>query len=360
MAIVASAGGSMGDMGGMRRVELSLHTALTQWQSGPFALGVLAALIAVGYWYLRADWTLSARGRRWPRNRTLAFLAGLVAIDLALQSPVATFTGTYFQAHIIQHLLLMVVAPPLLALGAPSTLLLQTASRRTKQRWLRTLKSPVVAVITHPIAVWSLYFGIMFAFFLSSLINTAMHHMALMDALNLVFLFGGTLYWWPMVGLDPIVHWKMGYGARMVNVLLGGPPEVILGLAILSQRTPIASMYTLASTHAGGALLWVSTEAATIGGFLPIFWQWMRSDERAAAREDARAANRVALASTPPSPVSTEEPGSSDAGPVRNAPTGLSVWEANWLARTGKVPLTSANARPANGSERPVAPERQD
>jgi hypothetical protein len=163
-----------------------------------------------------------------------------------------------------------------------------------------------------------------------------------------------------MVGLDPIVHWKMGYGARMVNVLLGGPPEVILGLAILSQRTPIASMYTLASTHAGGALLWVSTEAATIGGFLPIFWQWMRSDERAAAREDARAANRVALASTPPSPVSTEEPGSSDAGPVRNAPTGLSVWEANWLARTGKVPLTSANARPANGSERPVAPERQD
>ncbi len=355
MAILATAGATMGGMGGMRRVEFSLHAALTQWQSGPFALGVLAALVALAYWYLRADWTLSTRGRRWPRQRTLAFLAGLFAIDVALQSPVATFTGAYFQAHVIQHLLLMAVAPPLLALGAPSTLLLQTASRRTKTRWLRTLRSPAVAVITHPVVVWSLYFGTMFGFFLSTLINTAMHHMALMDALNLVFLFGGTLYWWPMVGLDPIVHWKMGYGARMVNVLLGGPPEVILGLAILSQRTPIASMYTLASTHAGGALLWVSTEAATIGGFLPIFWQWMRSDERAAARADARAAYE----STSPSTVLIGEPADSDADLSRSAPTGLTVWEANWLARTGKVPLTSAGKR-ATGSERTVAPERQD
>ena len=126
--------------------------------------------------------------------------------------------------------------------------------------------------------MWFLYFGIMFAFFLSSLINLAMHHMALMDLLNVIFLLGGCLYWWPMVGADPIVHWKMGYGARMVNILLGGPPEVILGLVILSARTPIASMYSLASTHAGGGLLWISTEFAVIAGFIPIFWQWSRSD----------------------------------------------------------------------------------
>jgi len=358
MAIIAAAGGTMGDMGGMRRVEFSLHAALTQWQSGPFALSALAVLVAVAYWYLRADWILSARGRRWPRHRTVAFLAGLAAVDLALQSPVATFTGAYFQAHIIQHLLLMVVAPPLLALGAPSTLLLQTASRRTKTRWLRTLKSPGAAVLTHPIVVWSLYFGIMFAFFLSSLINVAMHHMALMDLMNVVFLFGGTLYWWPMVGLDPIVHWKMGYGARMVNVLMGGPPEVILGLAILSQRTSIASMYTLASTHAGGGLLWVSTEAATIGGFLPIFWQWMRSDERAAAREDSRTTSRAAAAAASSS-VPLDERGPSGHEPVRQAPEGLSVWEAAWMARTGKVPLPSASGPRPIGSPRPV-PERED
>ena len=148
------------------------------------------------------------------------------------------------------------------------------------------LRSRPFAVLTHPVTVWILYFGVMFAFFLSSLINVAMHHMALMDAFNVLFLLGGCLYWWPMVGNDPIVHWKMGYGARMVNILLGGPPEVILGLAILSARTPIASMYSLSSTHAGGALLWISTEVVVAIAFFPIFWQWSRSDERAGTRAD--------------------------------------------------------------------------
>jgi putative membrane protein len=368
MALIATASTAMNGMGGMKRVDFSLHSALTAWQNGPFALLVLAGVIMAAYWYLRADWMLSARGRRWPWTRTAPFLAGLVAVDLALQSPVATFTGTYFQAHVFQHLLLMVVAPPLLALGAPSTLLLQTARRRTKERWLRILRSPAFAVLTHPITVWCLYFGIMFAFFLSSLINVAMHHMALMDLLNLLFLFGGTLYWWPMVGLDPIVHWKMGHGARMVNILLGGPPEVILGLAILSLRVPIASMYSLSSTHAGGAILWISTEFVVIAAFMPIFWQWMRSDERAAARLDARATQPVPAENAPsPSPSvqagtpETDPTPASPPAPARAparvpAPNGLTLWEAAWLARTGRIPTASANWQPA---DRP-APKNDD
>jgi cytochrome c oxidase assembly factor CtaG len=368
MALIATAGPAMSSMGGMRRVDFSVHSALTAWQNGPFALLVLAGVIMAAYLYLRADWMLSARGRRWPWTRTAAFLAGLVAVDLALQSPVATFTGMYFQAHVMQHLLLMVVAPPLLALGAPSTLLLQTARRRTKERWLRILRSPVTAVITHPITVWFLYFGIMFAFFLSSLINLAMHHMALMDLLNLLFLFGGTLYWWPMVGLDPIVHWRMGHGARMVNILLGGPPEVILGLAILSMRVPIASMYSLSSTHAGGALLWISTEFVVIAAFMPIFWQWMRSDERAAGRFDARASQPAAAGQVPlPAPPTEAGPSEPARAPVPRrapdpaparvaAPNGLTLWEAAWLARTGRIPTASANWQPA---DRP-APKADD
>lgn len=316
-------------MPGMHRVSFTLHHALTQWQWGPFALCVLAALIAAAYWYLRADWMLAAKGRRWSGRRTASFLAGLVVIDVALQSPVATFTGTYFQAHVIQHLLLMVAAPPLLALGAPSTLLLQTASRKTKTRWLAVLRSRPFALLTFPVVVWFLYFGLMFAFFMSSLINVAMHHMALMDALNLSFLLGGALYWWPMVGVDPIIHWKMGYGARMFNVLLGGPPEVILGLAILSARTPIASMYSLDSTHSGGALLWIATEFSVVCAFVPIFLQWVRSEERAAVRADRR-----------DYPPAWTETGPAETGPEPPDPPRprLSTWEAMWQSRTGMVP----------------------
>jgi putative copper resistance protein D len=332
-------------MNRMAPVSFSLHGALTRWESSPFALLVVVGLVAAASWYLWADWQLAGRGRRWPWPRTVAFLAGLVAIDLALQSPVATFTGSYFEAHVLQHLLLMVVAPPLLALGAPSTLLLQTASRRTKVAWLGVLRSRPFAVLTHPVTVWILYFGIMFAFFLSSLIDVAMRHMALMDAFNVLFLLGGCLYWWPMVGNDPIVHWKMGYGARMVNILLGGPPEVILGLAILSARVPIASMYSLSSTHAGGALLWISTEIVVVIAFFPIFWQWSRSDERAANRADT--ASRGVQPSIAGGAVQ-----SAVAGAGAGAATGavvaparrpgldrpLSNWELMWLSRTGSVP----------------------
>ncbi len=328
----------------MTPIRWSVHNALTAWQDGPFALLTIVALVAVAYWYLRADWLLATRGRRWPRQRTACFMAGLVAIDLAIQSPIASFTGTYFEAHVIQHLLLMVVAAPLLALGAPSTLLLQTANRRVKTAWLGVLKSRPFALLTFPVVVWAFYFGLMFGFFLSSLINTAMTHMWLMDVMNVTFLFGGTLYWWPMVGLDPIVHWRMGYGARMVNVLLGGPPEVILGLAILSAHRSIASMYSLSSTHAGGGLLWISTEAATLIGFIPIFWQWIRADERAAKRADAQWDKSVA---NPGTPLALEPAGDGfevegilapASAVAAGAPAGDTPWEAYWRMRTGRVP----------------------
>jgi putative membrane protein len=340
----------------MTHIPWSVHTALTAWQDGPFALATAAALLGAAYWYLRADWMLATRGRRWPRRRTACFVGGLAAVYLAIGSPVATYTGTYFEAHVVQHLLLMVVAPPLLALGAPSTLLLQTSSRRTKRLWLGVLRSRPFALLTFPLVVWALYFGVMFGFFLTSLLNTAMLHMWLMDIMNLVFLFGGTLYWWPLVGLDPIVHWRMGYGARMVNVLIGGPPEVILGLAILSSHTPIASMYSLSSTHAGGGLLWISTEAATLIGFLPIFWQWIGADERAAKRSDrildkVEAGRATALPddgpTLPESPATLFGAGSSSATEAGSD----GAWEAYWRARTGRVPGRagwSAN-RPASG-----------
>lgn len=331
----------------MPTVRFDTHTVLTAWQWGPFPLLVLAGAIAVAYWYLRAEWMLARRGRRWPGRRRLAFLAGLVAVVLAVQSPVATFAGDYFQSHIVQHLLLMVTAPPLLALGAPSTLLLQTAGRPLKTAWLRVLRSRPFAVLTHPFVVGLMYFGSMFAFFLTPLLNYAMLHMWSMDLFNLFFLFGSCCYWWPLVGIDPIVHWKMGHGARMVSALAGGPIETVLGLAIMSQHSPIASMYTVASTHAGGGLLWGLTELSTAVAFVPMFVQWMRAEERRSARDDARAdraastlvtAGSVAALTATAAAGGPAWPDGPAAATGAQADRPLTAWEAEWLARTGSVP----------------------
>ena len=283
----------------MERAYFNLHTAQLDWQYGPFPHLVLAACIAAGIWYLRADWTLATRGRRWKARRTVSFFAGLITVDLALQSPVATLTGSYFEAHVIQHLLLMIIAPALMAMGAPMTLILQTSSRRAKTAWLRIFHSKWFAVLSHPLVVWVLYYGVMLAFFLTPTIGFAMSHMWLMDLINLGFLFGATLFWWPMIGLDPIPRWGASYPLRMVNLLIGVPLESFLAIALLSSRQTIAPMYSLSSTHAGAGVLWVLTELLTVAAVIPIYFQWMASEDRKTAREDARLdAEAAQLAST--------------------------------------------------------------
>jgi putative membrane protein len=328
-------------MSGGSRTAVSVHTILTQWQFSLFPLAALVVLVGIAVWYLRADWRLAARGRRWSGWRTASFLMGLLSIDVALQSSLVVYTGEYFEAHVIQHLLLMVVAPPLLALGAPSTLLLQTSARSLKTRWLKLLRCKPFAVISHPVVVWCLYYGVMFVFFLTPIINYAMLHMWLMDLINLGFLFGATLFWWPMVGVDPIIHWKLSYPARMGNILLGSGIEAFLGVAILMSHNPVASMYTLSSTHAGGGLLWAATEVVTLGAFVPIFYQWMQSESRIAARSDGSGA---AMSMAPADARSGEQsrvPASlgrprtvAVAVPVDR----LTAWEYAWMTRTGAVP----------------------
>jgi len=154
---------------------------------------------------------------------------------------------------------------------------------------------------------------------------------------------------------------------------VGVPFEAFLGVAIMSLRTPIASMYSLSSTHSGGALLWAATELAIFIGLIPIFVQWMRADERAAARADARASRaeraRERAQMEPADPVaavlSAPAMGSGSPTVERFRPLfqpGNSSWEELWKAKAGFVP--SSSGRPVGGQNGPPStakgsPERQ-
>jgi cytochrome c oxidase assembly factor CtaG len=212
-------------MHGDHRLGVTLHNLLTQWNTGPFALLTLVTVLVAGVWYVQSAWALSAKGRTWSRWRTTSFLTGLVMIDLALQSPVSTFTMGYFEAHMVQHLLLMVTAPPLLALGAPMTLALQTSSRPVKVRLLRVLNSRPFRWWSHPVPSAAVYYVGMFVFFLTSALGLAMEHMWAMDLVNLAFLTASMHFWWPIVGVDYIPHWPMSHGTKMVALLIGVPLE---------------------------------------------------------------------------------------------------------------------------------------
>ena len=290
-------------MNGAHHLGLTLHNVLTQWDTSPFALLTLAAVLVVGAWYIQSVWALSAKGRKWSRKRTTAFLTGLVLIDLALQSPIATFTMGYFEAHMVQHLLLMVTAPPLLALGAPMTLALQTSGRATKVRLLRILNSRVFKWWSHPIPTAAVYYVSMFAFFLTSAVDVAMNHMWLMDVVNVAFLVAAMHFWWPIVGIDLIPHWPMSHGMKMVSLLIGVPIESFLALALLASVRPAASMYSLSSTHAGAGILWIGAEAFTFLALIPVFLQWLRFEGRRTARIDAELDAAYAAAGSSLTPV---------------------------------------------------------
>ena len=299
--VTGSGRGAAGQMSGMRMGRapvIDVHTILADWQVSIFPVAVAAVLVGVAVWYLWSVRRVRVRGRGWSGWRVASFVSGLVAVELALGSSVASLSMFTFTAHVFQHLFLMVVAPPLLALGAPMTLLLQTSRRRTKRWALLGLHSRVFGVVRHPITVFFLYYLSMYAFFLSAALGYAMAHMWLMDVINVGFLFGATLFWWPMVGIDPIPGGRMHPGFKLLNVLIGVPVESFLGIAIMMQSTPLASMYTLSSTHTGGGILWVGTEIATLAALGPIYFEWVRSDARAARRVDAALASGTYQAPT--------------------------------------------------------------
>jgi hypothetical protein len=80
----------------------------------------------------------------------------------------------------------------------------------------------------------------------------------------------------------------MSHGARLTNLLIGIPVESFLALALMSNARPAASMYSLASTHSGAAILWVGAELFTVVALIPVFVQWMRLEERKGVRYDAQ------------------------------------------------------------------------
>lgn len=296
---------------GTTGVVLDARTALTHWVLSPFSVLVLLAVLVTAGWYLSAQRALAGRGRRWRPRRTVSFLCGLAVLVVALSSPLAAFTGEYFQAAVVQHLLLMLVAPPLLAMGAPMTLALQTSGRATKVRLLGILNSTPFKVLTHPLPVWVLYYFVMFAFFLTVSLNFAIEHLWALDLMNVLFFLSSTLFWWPVVGIDPIPHWQMSHGVRMAALLIGVPFESFLAVALLGDSRPAAAAYTLGSTHAGAGLLWVGAEFLTFLALVPVFIQWVRFEERKAARLDAQMDAELAATGATTFPVSppTTDPG---------------------------------------------------
>jgi putative copper resistance protein D len=227
--------------------------------------------------------------------RRRSFLAGLVVVFAALQSPIDAGAATSFAVHMVQHLLLTMVAAPLLVLGAPVTLALQAASPQRRRRLLSTLRSAPVRLISAPIAAWSLFIVVLWGTHVTELYELTLKSPGIHTLEHLVYLATAVLFWIPVVGLDPAPS-GLSHPARILYLFLAMPAMAFLGLALLSANHVLYPTYAavegtsraLADQRMAGALMWTGTMFLIVPALGFVLLDWMRADDRATQRVDAR------------------------------------------------------------------------
>lgn len=266
----------------------------------------LIAVVAVSALYLLAVRRLVRRGDKWPLGRTAAFvLGGQGSILLVTQGPLAYLDTTLLWTHMVQHMILTMVAPIFLALGAPMTLALRTLGPRLRKALLWLLNSIWVKIITFPLVAglifvlnpWILYYT---GFYELTLTNPLVHNFN-----HVHFLVVGCLWIWALIGIDPMP--RMGYPIRLLAVFVTLPFHAFLGLTMMNQPTPIAHHYyeelgrtwgptLLEDQQLAGGLMWVSGDIIGLMIFLVLMIQWAKASDREAVRIDRELDRQEALA----------------------------------------------------------------
>jgi len=275
-----------------------LGTLLLGWHFEP-TVAVPLLLAAVGWLALVRRIGRLHPATPVPAVRTVAFLGGLAAIAVALMSGIERYDTTLFSVHMIQHLLLILVAPPLMAFAAPITQVLRASSARVRNRvLLPILHSTVVSVVAHPVVAWLTFGLVLWVSHFSPLFNIALEDPGAHQLEHAAYLGSALLFWWPVVGLDPAPR-RMGFPARLLYLMLQLPLNSFLGMAILFADAPLYEHYAtlgspygitpLADQQLAGGIMWLAGDIGFIGAVLGLVAAWMRHEQRDAPAAERRA-----------------------------------------------------------------------
>src|SRR5271165_1492816 len=245
------------------------QAALRSWAIPPaatFALALTALL------YLRGWWLLRRAGLPYlPSWRALTFLLGLFSLWVALASPLDTFSGFVVTAHMLQHMLLMMVAPPLILLGAPLVPMVRGlpifAAREFAGPFLNwPVAGRIGRTLTHPVCALLLMGVAMFAWHTPALYELALRSPAWHQVEHACFFVTSLIFWWPVVQPWPsTAQWPRW---AMVPYLLVADLQntALSAILVFSDRvlypsyssTPrLFSFSALEDQIAAGAIMWV-------------------------------------------------------------------------------------------------------
>lgn len=273
------------------------------WSADPFFLvGCLVALGLYGWGAVR----LAQRGDKWPVGRTVAFVAGVLLVLLMMCTKLNDYGMVMFSVHMVQHMVISMLAPILLLLGAPSTLALRALPVAGKGRkgprevLLMLLHSRYLRIVTHAAFTIPLFIASLYALYFTSLFDFLMGSRPGHIAMMVHFLAVGLVFFWPIMGVDPGPH-RPGYLMRMLGLFAGMPFHAFFGIALMMASAPMVKTYenppaslgidALTDQNAAGGIAWAFSEIPSVLVLIALLFQWYGSEQRQARRSD-RAADR--------------------------------------------------------------------
>lgn len=280
--------------------RFSAGSILGQWELAP--LPFVITVWAVGL-YLLGVRTLRRRGDRWPWGRTLSFVViGMGMFLFATSSGLAAYDTTLISVHMVQHMILSMLVPMALALGAPVTLALRTLPPGLRRGLLTVLHSRVAKVLSFPPLTFLLYVVSPWALYYSGWYEATLESTYLHEMMHVHLVLVGSLFFWPIIGVDPVPG-RVSYPFRMLLVVLTLPFHAFLGVTVMGQSTLLGGDHYLElqdgpmgswlpdpydDQHLAGGLLWGSGDLVALVLFGVLFTQWVRDSMKEAKREDRR------------------------------------------------------------------------
>jgi putative membrane protein len=264
------------------------HDLWSAWNLHP---GLLGGLLLTAWAYRRGQ----SSGPRRPIDtwRARCFTAALVALGLALLSPLDALSGALASAHMLQHLLLLLVAAPLLALSAPSSAILRgspLALRRASGRWRRRLglTHGNLGLLRHPAAVWLLSVGVVWFWHAAAPYDATLDNQLLHVLEHASFLITAVLFWQVVVGVRGAARVSGGLGVLLVFAM--AMQSVFLSVLLTFARTPWYSGYAattapwgldpLTDQRLAGVIMWIPAGVIYLVVALALLVTWIRATER--------------------------------------------------------------------------------
>jgi cytochrome c oxidase assembly factor CtaG len=272
----------------------SIWSILRAWNADPIAL---ILLVLAGWAYVAAVRFARESGYHHAPARRALFLSGVGVIALALLSPIDAYANLLLSVHMVQHLLLTMVAPPLLLLGAPVTVALRAGGPRGRRRvLLPVLRSRLARALSNPVISWTLFAAVMWGTHFSPIYEATLTNHGIHVLEHVAYLGAGVLFWAPVVGRDP-VPWRIGYPARILYTFLAMPQLAFLGLAIAGAGRVLYPAYVLESArlgvsaladqHLAGSIMWETGAVLMLPALGLVLADWLASEERRGAAHDA-------------------------------------------------------------------------